>query len=69
MTSLDWNSPHSFADLSCRLKDSRCEWQEQIHEDNGLAEATHLILSPLTVPGTHRVELLFAEVFLCVLGQ
>ena len=44
-------------------------WHERIHEDNGLAGTTHLILSPLAVPATHRVELLFEDVFLCVLGR
>jgi len=44
-------------------------WHERVHEDNGLAGATHLILSPLAVPATHRVELLFEDVFLCVLGR
>lgn len=44
-------------------------WHERVHEDNGLAGATHLILSPMAVPATHRVELLFEDVFLCVLGR
>ena len=44
-------------------------WHERVHEDNGLAAATHLILSPLAVPSTLRVELLFEDVFLCVFGR
>jgi LysR family transcriptional regulator, nod-box dependent transcriptional activator len=44
-------------------------WHERVHEDNGLATATHLILSPLAVPSTFRVEFLFEDVFLCVLGR
>jgi DNA-binding transcriptional LysR family regulator len=44
-------------------------WNERVHEDNGLTTATHLILSPLAVPSTLRVEPLFEDVFLCVLGR
>ena len=44
-------------------------WHERVHEDNGLAAATHLILSPLAVPLTFRVEPLFEDAFLCVLGR
>jgi LysR family transcriptional regulator, nod-box dependent transcriptional activator len=44
-------------------------WHERVHEDNGLAGTTHLILSPMAGPATHRVELLFEDVFLCVLGR
>jgi DNA-binding transcriptional LysR family regulator len=44
-------------------------WHERVHEDNGLAAATHLIFSPLAVPSTLRVELLFEDAFLCVLGR
>lgn len=43
-------------------------WHERAHEDSGTA-ATHLILSPLAVPSTFRVEPLFEDVFLCVLGR
>jgi LysR family transcriptional regulator, nod-box dependent transcriptional activator len=42
---------------------------ERVHEDNGLAGANHLIFSPLAVPATYRVELLFEDVFLCILGR
>ena len=44
-------------------------WHERAHEDNGLAAATHLILSPLAVPSAFRVEPLFEDTFLCVLGR
>ena len=44
-------------------------WHERIHEDHGLTAATHLILSPLAVPSTLRVEPLFEDVFLCVAGR
>ena len=43
-------------------------WHERAHEDSGIM-ATHLILSPLAVPSTFRVEPLFEDVFLCVLGR
>ncbi len=43
-------------------------WHERAHEDNGTA-ATHLILSPLAVPSMFRVEPLFEDAFLCVLGR
>ena len=42
-------------------------WHERAHEDGGIA-ATHLILSPLAVPATYRVEPLFEDIFVCVLG-
>ena len=44
-------------------------WHERVHEDNGLAAVTHLILSPLAVPSRFRVEPLFEDVFLCILGR
>jgi DNA-binding transcriptional LysR family regulator len=44
-------------------------WHERVHEDNGLAAAAHLSLSPLAVPLTFRVEPLFEDVFLCLLGR
>src|ERR1700733_14114413 len=44
-------------------------WHERVHEDNGLAADTHLILSPLAVPSTLRVELLFEDVFHSVFGR
>ena len=40
-------------------------WHERAQEDSG----THLILSPLAVPSTFRVEPLFDDVFVCVLGR
>jgi DNA-binding transcriptional LysR family regulator len=43
-------------------------WHERAHEESGIA-ATHLILSPLAVPSTFRVEPLFEDVFLCILGR
>jgi LysR family transcriptional regulator, nod-box dependent transcriptional activator len=43
-------------------------WHERAHEDSGAA-AAHLILSPLAVPSTFRVEPLFEDTFLCVLGR
>ena len=43
-------------------------WHERAHEENGLV-GTHLILSPLAVPSTLRVEPLFEDVFLCVPGR
>ena len=43
-------------------------WHERAHEDSEIV-ATHLILSPLAVPSTFRVEPLFQDVFLCVLGR
>ena len=43
-------------------------WDERAHEDREIA-ATHLILSPLVVPSTLRVEPLFEDVFLCVFGR
>jgi LysR family transcriptional regulator, nod-box dependent transcriptional activator len=43
-------------------------WHERAHEDSGLI-TTHLILSPLAVPTTLRVEPLFEDVFLCILGR
>ena len=43
-------------------------WHERAHEESGLV-ATHLILSPLAVPSTLRVEPLFEDTFLCVLGR
>lgn len=43
-------------------------WHDRAHEDSGLV-ATHLFLSPLAVPSTFRVEPLFEDVFLCVLGR
>ena len=39
-------------------------WHERFHEEGGLV-TTHLILSPLPVPSTFRVEPLFED----VLGQ
>jgi LysR family transcriptional regulator, nod-box dependent transcriptional activator len=43
-------------------------WHERAHEDGGLI-TTHLILSPLAVPTTLRVEPLFEDVFICILGR
>lgn len=43
-------------------------WHERVHEDSEIA-ATHLILSPLAVPSTLRVEPLFEDTFLCVPGR
>jgi len=43
-------------------------WHERAHEESGLV-GTHLILSPLATPSTLRVETLFEDVFLCVLGR
>ena len=43
-------------------------WHERFHEESGLV-TTHLILSPLSVPSTFRVEPLFEDVFACVLGR
>ena len=43
-------------------------WHERAHEENGIV-GTHLILSPLAVPSTFRVEPLFEDVFVCVLGR
>ena len=43
-------------------------WHERAHEDSGTA-APHLILSPLAVPSTFRVEPLFEDTFICVLGR
>jgi LysR family transcriptional regulator, nod-box dependent transcriptional activator len=43
-------------------------WHERAHEDSGTA-APHLILSPLAVPSTFRVEPLFEDTFVCVLGR
>lgn len=43
-------------------------WHERTHEEAGLV-TTHLILSPMAVPSTFRVEPLFDDVFLCVLGR
>src|SRR5580693_10220471 len=43
-------------------------WHERFHEESGLV-TTHLILSPLSVPSTLRVEPLFEDVFLCVFGR
>jgi LysR family transcriptional regulator, nod-box dependent transcriptional activator len=43
-------------------------WHERVHEDSEIA-ATHLILSPLAPPSTFRVEPLFEDTFLCVLGS
>jgi DNA-binding transcriptional LysR family regulator len=43
-------------------------WHERAHEESGLV-TTHLILSPLAVPTTLRVEPLFEDVFLCVFGR
>jgi len=42
---------------------------ERVHEDNGLLTATHLIFSPLAVSSTFRVEPLFEDAFVCVLGS
>lgn len=43
-------------------------WHERAHEESGMV-TTHLVLSPLAVPSTHRVEPLFQDVFLCVPGR
>ena len=43
-------------------------WHERTHEETGLV-TTHLIISPVAVPSPFRVELLFDDVFLCVLGR
>lgn len=43
-------------------------WHERAHEESGLV-TTHLIFSPLAVPSTFRVEPLFEDSFLCVLGR
>jgi len=43
-------------------------WHERAHEESGTA-ATHLIFSSLAVPSTFRVEPLFQDAFLCVLGR
>ena len=43
-------------------------WRERVHEEGGNA-ATHLILSPMAVPSTFRVEPLFEDVFVCVPGR
>jgi DNA-binding transcriptional LysR family regulator len=43
-------------------------WHERTHEESGLV-TTHLILSPLPVPSTFRVEPLFDDVFHCVFGR
>jgi DNA-binding transcriptional LysR family regulator len=43
-------------------------WHEQAHEETRLV-AIHLILSPLAVPSTLRVEPLFEDIFLCVPGR
>ena len=43
-------------------------WHERFHEESGLV-TTHLILSPLSGPSTFRVEPLFEDVFVCVLGR
>jgi DNA-binding transcriptional LysR family regulator len=43
-------------------------WRERTHEESGLA-TTHLILSPLAVPSTFRVEPLFEDVLICVPGR
>ena len=42
-------------------------WHERAHEDSGPA-TTHMILSPLAVPSTLRVEPLFKDAFVCVHG-
>jgi DNA-binding transcriptional LysR family regulator len=42
-------------------------WHERACEENGLG--AHLIFSPLAVPSTFRVENLFEDIFLCVLGR
>ncbi|MFL6302947.1 MAG: LysR family transcriptional regulator [Candidatus Sulfotelmatobacter sp.] len=43
-------------------------WHERAHEDSEIV-ATHLILSPLAVPSTFRVEPLFEDRFLCIPGR
>ena len=43
-------------------------WHEGTPEENGLV-TTHLILSPLAVSSRFRVEPLFEDVFVCVLGR
>ena len=43
-------------------------WREEASADSGMA-ATHLILSPRAVASTFRVEPLFEDAFVCVLGR
>jgi LysR family transcriptional regulator, nod-box dependent transcriptional activator len=43
-------------------------WHERTDEETRLV-TTHLILSPQAVPSTFRVEPLFEDIFLCVLGR
>jgi LysR family transcriptional regulator, nod-box dependent transcriptional activator len=43
-------------------------WSTHNHEDSEIV-ATHLIFSPLAVPSTFRVEPLFEDDFLCVIGR
>jgi LysR family transcriptional regulator, nod-box dependent transcriptional activator len=43
-------------------------WNGRVHEDSEIV-ATHLILSPMAVPSMFRVEPLFEDTFLCVLGR